>query len=105
MNKMIKDGKVAVLVSPGFGAGWYTWNVHTPECLFDPEVVQMVLDGKDHHDIEAFAEKKYETDTYEFYGGGATTLTVEWIPQGKKFYVMEYDGSESVLLEDDLMEA
>ena len=101
MNKMIKDGKVAVLVSPGFGAGWYTWNVHCPECLFDPEIVQMVLDGKDHHDIEVFADKYGD----EFYGGGATTLTVEWIPQGKKFYVMEYDGSESVLLEDDLMEA
>lgn len=28
MDKVIKDGKVAVLYSPGFGAGWFTWNNH-----------------------------------------------------------------------------
>lgn len=102
MNKMIKDGKVAVLVSPGFGAGWYTWNVHCPECLFDPEIVQMVLDGKDNYDIEQFAEKKYGD---EFYSGGAVTLEVCWLPQGKKFCVTEYDGSESIVTEDEMMEA
>jgi len=26
MTKYIRDGKVAVLYSPGFGAGWSTWN-------------------------------------------------------------------------------
>ena len=25
-EKYIKDGKVAVAYSPGFGAGWSTWN-------------------------------------------------------------------------------
>ena len=27
MQKVIRDGKVAVLYSPGYGAGWYTWSV------------------------------------------------------------------------------
>ena len=26
MEKIIRDGKVAVAVSYGFGAGWSTWN-------------------------------------------------------------------------------
>jgi hypothetical protein len=26
MEKVIRDGKVAVLYSPGYGAGWYSWN-------------------------------------------------------------------------------
>ena len=26
MNKIEKDGNVAVLYSPGYGAGWSTWN-------------------------------------------------------------------------------
>ena len=25
MEKVIRDGKVAVLYSPGYGAGWSTW--------------------------------------------------------------------------------
>ena len=25
MDKVVRDGLVAVLVSPGHGAGWYTW--------------------------------------------------------------------------------
>jgi hypothetical protein len=34
MDKVIVNGKVAVLYSPGFGSGWYTWNQQFP----DPEV-------------------------------------------------------------------
>jgi hypothetical protein len=26
MNKLIRDGMVAVLYSPDYGSGWYTWN-------------------------------------------------------------------------------
>ena len=26
MKKLTKDGKVAVLYSPDFGAGWYSWH-------------------------------------------------------------------------------
>ena len=33
MNKVIRDGKVAVLYSPGYGAGWYSWNWNHPECV------------------------------------------------------------------------
>ena len=36
MNKLIKNGKVAVLYSPGFGAGWFTWNPTMPELIFEP---------------------------------------------------------------------
>ena len=31
MNKLIRDGKVAVLISPEYGAGWSTWNYDLPE--------------------------------------------------------------------------
>ncbi len=34
IQKLSQDGKVAVLYSPGFGAGWYTWNTDAPEILF-----------------------------------------------------------------------
>jgi hypothetical protein len=104
MNKFIKDGKVAVLVSPRFGAGWYTWNMGRPECLFDPDVVKMVLEGRHKTDlyVEQFVEAKYGD---EFYSGGLRDLEVRWVEQGRRFYVMEYDGSESLLVEDMMMTA
>lgn len=30
-DKVIEDGKVAVLISPNYGAGWYSWNIHNTE--------------------------------------------------------------------------
>ena len=48
MYKVIRNAKIAVLVSPGYGAGWYSWNKSHPECLFDPEVVAWVeYDGSE----------------------------------------------------------
>ncbi len=41
MEKVIRNGMVAVLVSPGYGAGWYSWNDHK-ELLFHPKIVEMV---------------------------------------------------------------
>ena len=44
VNKLIRDGKVAVLYSPNYGAGWFTWNDKYLEILFDPEIVNLVLE-------------------------------------------------------------
>lgn len=99
MEKLVKDGKVAVLVSPGFGAGWSTWaRTSTEEILFDPEVAQAVLDG-DLEKAEKIAEAKYP----DFYAGGACQLEVEWLEQGTRFLVEEYDGSESLRFLEDLV--
>lgn len=93
MEKVIRDGKVAVLYSPGFGAGWSTWNYSFPECLFDPDIVEMVEKEIDAHEIAQFAEKKYGE---EFYAGGADDLRIVWLTEGTLFRINEYDGSESL---------
>jgi hypothetical protein len=103
MNKVVKDGKVAVLVSPGFGAGWSTWN---PECigmLFDPEIVEFILRddyefAKRFDEIEALCAKKYPNA----YCGGARDLMVAWVPEGAEFVVREYDGNEYLEMKDDI---
>ena len=65
MNKVVRDGLVAVLVSPGFGAGWYSWHgIH--ELLFDPVVVGMLENNIDRYEIEKYCEKTYGED--EYYG-------------------------------------
>ena len=91
MNKLIRDGKVAVLYSPAFGAGWYTWNYQYPEILFDPAIVEFVEKEK-WAELETYVILKYP----EIYKAGMTDLQVEWIPEGTEFKVTEYDGNESI---------
>lgn len=43
MKKLIRDGKVAVLVSPGFGAGWSTWNGDDEDAIFNKRLALAVL--------------------------------------------------------------
>ena len=42
MDKVIRDGKVAVLYSPRFGSGWSTWSAPM-EAIFHPKIVELVL--------------------------------------------------------------
>ena len=97
MEKVIREGKVAVIYSPGYGAGWYSWNTKYPECLFDPNIVAMVEAGQ-HDQIEAYCQTAYGT---ELYPGGAEQLKIEWILVGTKFRIDEYDGYESIEYEQD----
>lgn len=97
MDKVVRDGMVAVLVSPGFGAGWYTWNKEIPEVLFDPTLVDLVLNGAESVELVAYADLKYP----EAYTGGAEQLIVRWVPEGAQFRIDEYDGAESLVLASD----
>jgi hypothetical protein len=99
-NKVIRDGKVAVLYSPGFGAGWSTWNTPLSELLFDSVIVDFVLNKPENwlQGIDAYCELVYPGA----YTGGASDLEVMWIPAGSQFLVEEYDGSESVVLKDEM---
>ena len=120
MDKVIVDGKVAVLVSGGYGGGWSTWMEEVEvgdiwECVhpnlsivFEPKVVEMVLAGekdKNRAERKATLDKiiGYMTETYPgYYTGGAEGLEVEWVLVGSKFYIEEYDGNESLVLESGM---
>ena len=92
LGKVVRDGKVAVLYSPGFGAGWYSWNTDAgKDILFDPMLVKYVEEGN----VDAmltYAEMRYP-DTYK---GGLSDLSIRWVDEGAFFRIDEYDGSESV---------
>jgi hypothetical protein len=94
IRKVVRDGMVAVLVSPGWGAGWSTWN-DEPELVFLPEVVEWVENGK-MEDIDDVLRRVYP-EPYDLpYSGGACELEVKWLPQGTPFCISECDGSESL---------
>jgi len=97
MEKVIRDGRVAVLYSPDYGAGWYTWNTEHPDMMFDPTVVNYVLEGKVDQ-IKAYAALKWP----DAYIGGLDDLKIEWLPEGTAFRINEYDGNESIEVKEDL---
>jgi hypothetical protein len=120
MKKIIKDNKVAVLYSPGFGGGWYSW-IGVEQCLFEPEIVELVLQREeiinehycsDNANVVSFevALEKINNQIKNlaklFYGEylyveGAENLQVAWIEVGTMFRISEYDGSESIHYEHD----
>lgn len=107
VDYVMRDGKIAVLVSRGFGAGWYSWNTEVPECLYHPEIVALVesfpKDYKRGYNTEMekvigpVATRLFGDD---FYTGGGDGLSVVWVEPGQRFRIDEYDGSESLVLLD-----
>ena len=91
-TRLKRDGKVAVVWSPGYGAGWYTWNTEYGErfCL-DSEIAQAAIDGK-----KELASEIAERIFPNCYTGGARDLRVDWVDEGALFRITEYGGSESV---------
>lgn len=93
MEKVIRDGKVAVLYSPGYGAGWSSFN-HRPELVFHPRLVQWVEDGKKGK-IEDIIKELFGEDTYVCCLG-AGDLEIRWITQGTLFEITVFDGYEEI---------
>ena len=93
MEKVIRNGKVAVLYSPGFGAGWHSWN-ERKELLFHPKLVEMVENNKQSKITEQWIKENLGIDNV--YCGGAADLQIKWLDEGTAFIINEYDGSESI---------
>lgn len=91
-DKVVRDGKVAVLYSPGFGAGWYSWNKDYPEMLTSPLIVELIENKVSTDQIIRIAEELWPNA----YLGGAKKLEIEWVPEGEQVHINEYDGSESI---------
>ena len=104
MEKVIRDGKVAVLYSPGFGAGWYSWHKDYPQLLFHPELVKMVEENRREEITDEFCEQLLglTEESGGVYTGGAGNLRIAWLPEGTHFDIHEYDGSESIQTFEDI---
>ena len=107
MKTHTEDGKTAILISPGFGAGWSTWNSeHSRFFLMDSGLVALVMADADETEIEAYCKQELgkPDDDFYIYLGGLDGLVIKWLPNGTKFCVDEYDGSESICTIDNLTE-
>lgn len=96
--RKVTDGeRVAVLVSPGFGAGWSSWAHEYAEfLLFDKSLVEMAQRKASTEEVEAHL-KRVLNDEY-VYCGGWDQIKVEWVDNGTAFRIDEYDGSERLIV-------
>ena len=85
----------AVLVSPGFGAGWSTWNY--PAVAYDKRVVEYWLTHKTENNDQAVYDFMESIGYHQVYCGGWNDIELEWIPKGVKWRIDEYDGNESII--------
>jgi hypothetical protein len=100
MEKVIKNGKVAVLISHGYGAGWYSWNTEYEQLLFHPKLVEMVEQDRNSEITDEWVKENLGINIYT---GGVDGLTIHWLPEGMAFTVEEYDGAESIRTIEDLV--
>ncbi len=93
MKKEIRDGMVAVLYSPGYGAGWSTWgdDDNAEALCMDERIVNALMRGGSDE-----AAKVAKEIFPKQYVGGARDLTIGWLPVGTVFEITEYDGYESI---------
>ena len=119
MNKVERyineDGKVGVLISGGFGAGWSTWadSKDREFFLFDRGLVALALDKEAANGpFDKTTQWLIEMNTEELedylkesgidsFTGGWAGVYVKWMDPGTEFIVEEYDGSESLRYRDN----
>ena len=83
MEKVIRHGKVAVLISPNFGAGWYSWNRSHPQLLFSAKIIWLVERNKSNQITEEWVKENLNISGV--YCGGAKGLEIFWLPVGTRF--------------------
>ena len=102
MGKYVNEkGQVAILVSPGFGAGWSTWNTSGAPGWYatDKGLVELKLNNAAEDDVLKYCKEAINDEPYM---GGWEDVVIEWLESGTKFSIHDYDGNESLRLIEDL---
>lgn len=97
MNKVVRDGYVAVLYSPGYGGGWSTEDL-PPETAFHPKLVELVEENRRDEITGELCEALFG---HNCRYGDSESLEICWVPQGMDFYIENYDGFEKVVSSGD----
>lgn len=92
MEKVIRDGKVAVAVAKGYGCGWSTSNDVSP---MDARYNLLFLERR-FEEIQRLCEEEGLNPADGIY-----QVKIKWVPVGSRFIIQEYDGSEEIAFFED----
>lgn len=99
-EKVIRGHKIAVLYSPGYGAGWSTWqhdNDRANFVLFDRRLVEAKENGCDAKYVQTLLNDIFGNDIYISIRGW-DNVKIKWLLIGTQFRIEEHDGAESIML-------
>lgn len=100
-QKVIKDGKVAIVHSADYSSSLYSAFDKQEELLFSPALVELVESGKEL--TPEFIQREFGIDTSgKAWGGYQFSLQVTYLPVGTKFYISEQDGKETIITSENL---
>jgi hypothetical protein len=99
VKKYVKDGRVAVIYNDSYGTGWYSWH-EIEELLFDPKLVEFVLD-QEYNQIPEYL-RSYWPENVMYNSYTYQSLKVCWLPQNTPFMVLEYDGQETIVTKESI---
>lgn len=95
MDKRIVNGCVGVVITVSYGS-----DLHYPQyphLRFDPKLIDLIVVG-----LQGDAIQHIQENYPDVYNAMRMKLHVQFIPQGKRFRIEEYDGAEHIITEDDL---
>jgi hypothetical protein len=98
-EKVIRDGMVAVLRSPGYGAGWSTWQHEeglAEFVTFDRRLVEAAERGASSDEVEEMLEELFFGSGMYISTSGWSDIEINWLPVGTRFEITEYDGAEGI---------
>ena len=85
-----------ILVSPGFGSGWGSWN--TIRLAYDRKVIEYWQEHKKDCNTEQISIDLAKLGHPGVYVSWTNwlNLRLEWIPVGMRWRIREYDGAETI---------
>ena len=94
-----ENGKIGVIVSPGYGAGWSTRSDPKKFLCMDRGLVRMKINGDNNDKVKKYLES---VGLNGVCMGGWSSAVVEWVSKGDAFRIEEYDGFESLVISHDI---
>jgi hypothetical protein len=85
-------GEFAIVLSPGYGAGWSTWGAD----VYDPLAVILLLLGNNSIEQYNTMADQYYPDREYRCSLGFNRAEVRWLSPGTQFKIDECDGYESI---------
>jgi len=84
--------KIPVVISPGYGCGWSTWNSEVDP--MEPTIAKAIEDKVPISQLKSIASSIYPNETLY----GLETAIVKYVYSGDSFDIKDNDGYETLII-------